>query len=53
MGLAQSHFAGEELFRFPEVFEAIGKADVEDVVRRWMTPARTGLSIVFPKEEQA
>ena len=53
VGLAQSHFAGEEFFRFPEVFEAIGKADVEDVVRRWMTPARTGLSIVLPKEEQA
>lgn len=53
VGLAQSHFAGEELFRFPEVFAGIGKADVEDVIRRWMTPERTGLSIVFPKEEQA
>ena len=53
MGLAQGHFAGEEPFRFPEVFETVGKADVEAVIRRWMTPARTGLSIVLPKEEQA
>ena len=53
IGLAQSHFAGEEFFRFPAVFENIGKADVEDVIRRWMTPERTGLSIVLPKEEQA
>ena len=53
VGLAQGHFAGEEPFRFPEVFETVGKADVEAVIRRWMTPARTGLSIVLPKEEQA
>ena len=53
VSLAQGHFAGEELFRFPEVFEAIAKADVEEAVRRWMTPDRTALSVVKPKGEPA
>ena len=53
VSLAQGHFAGEELFRFPEVFEAITKADVEEVIRRWMTPERTALSVVRPKGETA
>lgn len=53
VGLAQGHFAGEELFRFPEVFEAVTKADVEEVIRGWMTPARTALSVVKPKGETA
>lgn len=44
VGLAQSHFTGEEFFRFPEVFEGISKSDVEDCVRRWMSPERTALS---------
>ena len=53
VSLAQGHFAGEELFRFPEVFEAITKGDVEEVIRRWMTPERTALSVVRPKGETA
>lgn len=53
VGLAQSHFAGEDYFRFPEVFESITKAHVEEVIRRWMTPARTALSVVEPREAGA
>ena len=52
VGLAQSHFTGEEFFRFPEVFEGISKSDVEDCVRRWMSPERTALSVVKPKGEK-
>lgn len=48
--LAQGHFAGTDYFRFPEVFDGIGKADVEDCIRAWMTPARSALSVVRPKE---
>ncbi len=51
VGLAQSHFAGVEHFRFPEVFSSIEKADVEACIRRWVTPERTGLSVVEPKGE--
>ena len=52
VGLAQSHFTGEEFFRFPEVFEGISKSDVEDCVRRWMSPERTALSVVKSKGEK-
>ncbi|WP_295616296.1 pitrilysin family protein [uncultured Intestinimonas sp.] len=53
VGLAQSHFAGEEFFRFPEVFASIDKADAEACIARWMAPARTALSVVEPKGENA
>lgn len=53
IGLAQSHFSGEEFFRFPEVFESITKADVERCISEWMTPERTALSVVKPKGEDA
>lgn len=48
--LAQGHFAGVEYLRFPEVFDAIAKCDVEDCIRAWMTDERSALSVVRPKE---
>ena len=44
--LAQSHFAGVEYFRFPEVFDSITLADVEACIRSWVTPGRCGLAVV-------
>lgn len=35
----------------PEVFDGISKADVEDCIRRWVTPERCGLAVVRPGEE--
>ena len=32
--LAQAHFAGVEYLTFPEVFDGISKADVEDCISR-------------------
>ena len=49
--LAITHFAGEEYLRFPEVYDSLEKEDIEAVIRRWVTPERTALSIVRPKEE--
>lgn len=49
--LAQGHFAGTEYFTFPEVYDQISKEDVEECIRRWMTPERTALSIVNPRED--
>ena len=49
--LAQAHFAGVEYLTFPEVFDGISKADVEDCIRRWVTPERCGLAVVRPGEE--
>ena len=48
--LAQSHFAGVEYFRFPEVFDSITLADVEACIRSWVTPGRCGLAMVRPGE---
>ena len=52
INLAQSHFAGVEYFRFPEVFDSIGKKDVEDCIRSYVTPERTALAVVAPREER-
>ncbi len=46
--LAQSHFAGVDYLRFPEVFDGIEKSDVEDCLRRWMAPERAALAVVRP-----
>ena len=50
ISLAQSHFAGVEYFRFPEVFDAITLADVQACIRSWVTPRRCGLAVVRPGE---
>ncbi|SBW03790.1 conserved hypothetical protein [uncultured Eubacteriales bacterium] len=47
---AQSHFAGMEYLRFPEAFDAIEKKDIEDCIRTYVTPERTALAVVSPKE---
>lgn len=47
---AQAHFAGVEFLRFPEVFDLIKKADVEKCIRSYVTPERTALAVVTPKE---
>lgn len=52
IGLAQSHFAGTEFFDFPQVFASLEKSDAEAWLLRKMTPARTTLSVVKPKEEK-
>ena len=50
ISMAQSHFAGAEFLRFPEVFDSITQARVEDLLRRWVTPERCGLAVVRPGE---
>ena len=50
ISMAQSHFAGVEYLRFPEVFDGITQAHVEDLLRRWVTPQRCGLAVVRPGE---
>ena len=48
--LAQSHFAGVEYFRFPDIFDAISQSDVETCIRSWVNPERCGLAVVRPGE---
>ena len=49
--LAQAHFAGEDYFSFPDVYDRIQKEDVEACIRRWMTEERAALSVVNPRED--
>jgi predicted Zn-dependent peptidase len=39
---AQSHFAGLDYLRFPEVFETIGQSDAENCIRRWFAADQIG-----------
>lgn len=48
--LAQSHFDGEEFFRFPESFQSIERADGEAMLRQWCTRDRVSLSVIRPEE---
>ena len=47
---AQNFFAGREYLRFADLFADIRKEDVEALIARWVTPARTSLSVIRPKE---
>lgn len=49
MELAQSCFDGEDYLRFPEVFQSIGKRDVEELLGSWCTGERTALAVVLPQ----
>lgn len=49
VGMAQAHFAGVEFLRFPEAFDSIGKEDVENCIRAWVTAERAALAVVRPK----
>lgn len=53
IGQAQSFFAGSDLLDFPCLFDTIEKADVENLIARWVTPERTALSVIHPGEEAA
>ena len=39
-----------EYLRFADLFADIRKEDVEALIARWVTPARTSLSVIRPKE---
>ena len=47
---AQNFFAGREYLRFADLFADIRKEDVEALIARWVTPARTSLSVIRPRE---
>lgn len=53
ISMAQSHFAGVDYFKFPEIFDAIDQACVEDCIRSWVTAQRCGLAVVRPGEGEA
>jgi predicted Zn-dependent peptidase len=50
VGQAQNFFAGADALAFPEAFDQVTKRDAEQLLERWVTPVRTTLSVVRPRE---
>ena len=50
---AQSFFAGVDFLRFAELFEALTRQEVEELIANWVVEERTALSIIWPKGERA
>ena len=48
---AQSFFQGCDFLRFPEVYDSLTREDAQAMIARWVTPERTALSVVRPREE--
>ena len=49
--MADGYFRGFDPYRFPEVYDSITKADLEEFLRRCVTAERRALSVVVPKQE--
>lgn len=50
---AIGHFQSYEYLSFPEVYDSVSKADVEELLRRAVTGERTTLAVIRPKEARA
>ncbi len=50
VSMAEGYFRGFDYYRFPEVFDAVTKEDVEAFLRENIAPERAALSLIRPKE---
>ncbi len=50
---SMAHFRGYCYLSFPEIFDAITKADVEACIQRAFTPEKSGLAVIRPKGGRA
>lgn len=50
VGQAQNFFLGADALSFPEAFDSLTAEDARRLLARWVTPERTTLSVVRPKE---
>lgn len=50
VGQAQNFFLGADALAFPEAFDRLSTEDARQLLARWVTPERTTLSVVRPKE---
>ena len=48
---ADGHFREFDYYSFPEVFDSVTKADIEDFFRRNIVPEHSAISIIRPKED--
>ncbi len=51
--LCAYHFAGFDYFRFPEIYQDISVADIQEFLGRVVTRERCALSVIYPKEEES
>ena len=49
--VSEGCFQGYDPFRFPEVYDSLTREDAQAMIARWVTPERTALSVVRPREE--
>ena len=50
VSMAEGYFRGFDYYHFPEIFDAVTKADVEAFLRENITPERAALSIIQAAE---
>lgn len=50
VGQAQNFFTGADALAFPEAFDTLTRQDAQQLLERWVTDARTTLSVVRPRE---
>ena len=48
VSMADGYFRNYDYYRFPEIFESVTKADVEQFLRENVTPERAALSLIEP-----
>ena len=49
IGMTDGYFRGFDPYRFPEVYDSISKADIEDFLRQNIVEARRAVSFLTPK----
>ncbi|MBR2935190.1 MAG: insulinase family protein, partial [Oscillospiraceae bacterium] len=50
VGQAQNFFLGADALAFPEAFDSLTAQDARQLLERWVTPERTAMSVVRPKD---
>lgn len=50
VSMSEGYFRGFDYYRFPEIFDAVAKEDVEAFLRENISPERAALSLIRPKE---
>ena len=51
ISMADGHFRGFDYYSFPEIFDRVTKADIEDFLRRNITPEHSAISIIYPSKD--
>jgi predicted Zn-dependent peptidase len=47
---ARAHFAGEDIWIFPKLYDMIHKEDLEKALGEWISRERTAMAVIRPKE---